>query len=239
MRTLPQLYGRTAALWEGGRHTAAVVKDLGKREKLQGSRSRSGLSNNMLLVAKNVALLCSCHIHWSWCSQPDMERCRWCRCLSTRVPTPLVSTSSHGYTLTRAFLGCMKHSVSCGAKGAFVISCRSCLWERNSFVTSLGSTSTPSCHSTDPLYETVSPATGMLSHLVPNCSSRRRYAVKDVAKESWAPDTRLSLYLFISSPPRKIPTATAGRFNTPRGKYRGCLFVTGRPQFQVSHYHMP
>lgn len=67
----------------------------------------------------------------------------------------------------------------------------------------------------------VSPATGMLSHLVPNCSSSRRYAMKDVAKESWAPDTRLSLYLFISSPPRKIPTATAGRFNTPRGK----LFV--------------
>jgi len=38
--------------------------------------------------------------------------------------------------------------------------------------------------STDPLYETVSPAMGMLSHLVPNCSSRRRYAMKDVAKES-------------------------------------------------------
>lgn len=83
----------------------------------------------------------------------------------------------------------------------------------------------------------VSPATGMLSHLVPNCSSRRRYAMKDVAKESWAPDTRLSLYLFISSPPRKIPTATAGRFNKPRRKYGGCLFVTGRPQLQVSHYH--
>lgn len=68
---------------------------------------------------------------------------------------------------------------------------------------------------TDPLYETVRPATGMLSHLVPNCSRRRRYARKDVAKESWAPDTTLSLYRFISSPPRKIPTDTTGRFNTP------------------------
>ena len=37
---------------------------------------------------------------------------------------------------------------------------------------------------TDPLYDTVSPATGMLSHLVPNCSSKRRYAMKDVQKDS-------------------------------------------------------
>lgn len=167
-----------------------------------------------------AALLWSCRIHWSWCNQPDMERCRWCRCPSTRGPTPLLSTSSHGYTLRRAFLGCMKHYASCGAKTVFVTSCGSCVWKRNLFmlIISLGSSSAPSCHSTDPLYETVSPATGMLSHLVPNCSSRRRYAMKDVAKDSWAPDTRLSLYLFISSPPRKIPTATAGRFNTPRGK---------------------
>lgn len=77
------------------------------------------------------------------------------------------------------------------------------------------------CLNTDPLYETVSPATGMLSHLVPNCSSISRYAVKDVAKYSWAPDTRLSLYLFITRPPRKTPTATAGRFNTPRRKWWG------------------
>lgn len=63
----------------------------------------------------------------------------------------------------------------------------------------------------------------MLSHLVPNCSSRRRYAMKDVAKDSWAPDTRLSLYLFISKPPRKIPTATAGRFNTPRRRREDAL----------------
>lgn len=32
MRTLAQLHGRTAACWVGGGHTAAVVKDLVKRE---------------------------------------------------------------------------------------------------------------------------------------------------------------------------------------------------------------
>lgn len=71
----------------------------------------------------------------------------------------------------------------------------------------------------------VSPAMGMLSHFVPNCSSRRRYATNDVAKESWAPDTTLSLYLFISSPPRKIPTATAGRFSTPKITRGGLQYI--------------
>lgn len=74
------------------------------------------------------------------------------------------------------------------------------------------------CLNADPLYDTVRPATGLLSHLVPNCSSKRRYPMKDVAKESWAPDTTLSLYLLIRSPPKKIPTATAGRFSTPERK---------------------
>lgn len=73
------------------------------------------------------------------------------------------------------------------------------------------------CSGADPLYELVSPAMGMLSHLVPNCSSMRRNDRMDVPKESWAPATTFSLYLLIMTPPRKMPTATAGRFSTPGG----------------------
>ena len=61
---------------------------------------------------------------------------------------------------------------------------------------------------------------GQTSHLnvvtlVPDCRGRRRYAMKEVTKDSWAPDTMPSLYLFISRPPRNIPTAPTGRFNSP------------------------
>lgn len=37
MRTLAQPHGRAAACWEGGGHTAAVVKDLVEREKVRCS----------------------------------------------------------------------------------------------------------------------------------------------------------------------------------------------------------
>ena len=68
-----------------------------------------------------AALLCSCRIHWSRGSQPYTERCRWCRCLSTRGPTPLPSTSSLCYTLRRAYRWWMTHSASCGAKRGCVL----------------------------------------------------------------------------------------------------------------------
>ncbi|KAG7267877.1 hypothetical protein CRUP_033003, partial [Coryphaenoides rupestris] len=50
---------------------------------------------------------------------------------------------------------------------------------------------------------------------------KRRKATKEVTKDSRAPETTLSLYLFISSPPRKIPSANTGNVRTPGPQRRG------------------
>lgn len=66
--------------------------------------------------SKAAALLCSCRIRWSWGSQPCRGRCRWCRCSSTRGPTPLLNRSRLCYSRRRASLCRTTHSLSCGAK---------------------------------------------------------------------------------------------------------------------------
>lgn len=71
------------------------------------------LSSVCVCASTCAVLPCSCHIHWSWSSQPYTERCRWCRCRSTRGPTPPLNTSSLCYTLRRAYRCRMMHSASC------------------------------------------------------------------------------------------------------------------------------
>lgn len=72
-------------------------------------------------------LLCSCRIHWSRGSQPNMERCRWCRCLSTRGPTRLLNTSSLCYTPKRAYPCRMIYSASCRAKRVSILYLLHCI----------------------------------------------------------------------------------------------------------------